>query len=38
VLRENFYKIPTDEGKLDINKDFYKGKLMLVGDILDEEP
>jgi len=34
----HFYKIPTNRGKFDVNKYFYKGELMWVDDIPDEEP
>jgi len=32
-----FYNVPLNEGKFDVNKDFYKGELVLVDDIRDEE-
>jgi len=31
------YNIPLNEWKFDVNKDFYKGELMLVIDILDDD-
>jgi len=33
----HFYGIPLNQGKCDVNKDFYKGDLMFVADIPDND-
>jgi len=32
-VKKEYLQIHTDEGKFDINKDFYKGELILLDDI-----